>query len=101
MRVQNTFCSLTILLILLLLAPSTCEARKAVRAASITADASSFPLYSINTDASSTLGISSSSSKQTLRGGETSQLLQDLLGRLKIASYFALWYALNIVYNST
>jgi len=98
MRVQKTFCSVTILLISLLLAPSTCEARKAVRAASITANASSFPLYSTNADASSTLGISTCS-KHTLRGGETSQLLQDLLGRLKIASYFALWYALNIVYN--
>ena len=34
------------------------------------------------------------------RGGETSELLRDVLSRLKIAAYFALWYALNIVYNS-
>lgn len=29
-----------------------------------------------------------------------SELVNDLLHRLKIGFYFALWYALNIVYNS-
>lgn len=35
----------------------------------------------------------------SLRGGAT-DVMVELLGRLKIATYFALWYALNIVYNS-
>lgn len=37
-------------------------------------------------------------------GGKTDEdnggILKDLSNRLKIGSYFALWYALNIVYNS-
>ena len=36
-----------------------------------------------------------------VRGGATeSTALADLMDRLKIGFYFALWYALNIVYNS-
>lgn len=40
-----------------------------------------------------------SSTLQNLRGG-TSTVMQEVLVRLKIGSYFALWYALNVVYNS-
>ena len=39
--------------------------------------------------------------QEQLIGKHNSNMKQDLLHRFKIASYFALWYALNIIYNST
>lgn len=35
-----------------------------------------------------------------VRGGGTNMNLDGVLQRLKIGFYFALWYALNVVYNS-
>lgn len=36
-----------------------------------------------------------------MRGGGASKVTEALLQRLKVGVYFGLWYALNIVYNST
>jgi hypothetical protein len=81
-----------------LFAGSTTEARKST-AASIPAFSPSLTVSRLPLHYSTQDLVASAPNLP--RGGETSELLlSNLLHRLKIASYFALWYALNVVYNS-
>ena len=107
MRVQSASLALATLLV----AVSTTHARKARAAAACAVPHSLKPSMDLecaaptpqddNHEIVSLLQCKDSLPLVSTRGGETSAFVQDLLGRLKIASYFALWYALNIVYNST
>lgn len=110
MRVRkNALISLSLLCLALVLLPPSIEAKKARSAASVSqATTHAFSSPATFTPIESSLDIvGDASTVTTTRGGQKAaaptqdSLKSNLLERVKIAAYFAVWYALNIVYNST
>jgi hypothetical protein len=104
MRVRSISLALVAVL-LALFRVSTIEARKSTSSTAAFSPAltlvSRLPVAEADYTSTASADLVVTSPPHVPRGGETRALVVvEILKRLKIASYFALWYALNVVYNS-